>query len=289
VTSQQPGTGQSASGLGQANPDLQGADQDTRPALPADDDGMPAAGHAVSWPSPYLSEGRGVPEAYPAPPQQGQPRYGAPDTEVQPGRGYGPAPRDRYGRPQARAAAPRDPALASGWERLAACSLDWLLIFVVASLPLMSALLRIVHQLNNVAQQSQNLSQLDIQVAWSNILMEPATTRTIVVFKLVALGTALAYFWLLPAVWGSTVGKRALGLRVVTAADRTSVGVRAAALRAAAFLAGPAIFLLLPPYISWLGLVMWFSDGMAMTLDLRRQSLHDRAAGTTVVCPRRIR
>jgi uncharacterized RDD family membrane protein YckC len=287
VTSQQPGIGQSASGLGQADQDRPGADPDTRPASPEGDQRTPAADRAVTRPSPYLAEGHSVPEAYPAPPQAGQPGYGMPDGAFPSGRGYGPAPGGGYGRPQARATAARDPALAGGWERFAACSLDWFLIFVAASLPLLTPLLRILHQLENVALQSQTLSQSAAQAAMYNILLAPATTRTIIVFELLTLGIALAYFWVLPAVWGTTLGKSALGLRVVTAADRTTIGVRAAGLRAAAFLAGPAIFLLLPSYISWLGLLIWFSDGMAMTVDPRRQSLHDRAAGTAVICPRR--
>jgi uncharacterized RDD family membrane protein YckC len=294
VTSQQPGTGQSVTGLGQADQDGPGTDPDMRQASPGDDPGAPGAGQAVTWPSPYLSEGHGVPEAYPAPPQPGQPGYGAPGTGFPSGPGYRspaqPASTERgYGRQRARAMAPRDPALAVGWERFAACSLDWLLIFVAASLPLLSPLLRIWHQLENVALHSQTLGQSAAQAAMYNILLAPGTTRTIIAFELLTLGIALAYFWVLPAAWGTTMGKRVLGLRVVTAADRSSIGIRAAGLRAAAFLAGPALFLLLPTYISWLGLLMWFTDGMAMAVDPRRQSLHDRAAGSAVICLRRAR
>src|ERR1700734_3245112 len=95
--------------------------------------GAEPPGAVPFWPSPYLAEGQSAPQAYPAPAQPGQPRYG---TQV-PGLGGRPA---RYGRPaggpgswrrdgagQASSAGSRgasrrqrDQAIASGWERLLA-------------------------------------------------------------------------------------------------------------------------------------------------------------------------
>ena len=96
-------------------------------------------------------------------------------------------------------------------------------------------------------------------------------------------GIALAYYWVQHAAWGATIGKRALGMRVVTAADRSRIGVRAAGLRAAAFLIGPMAFLLLPGPLNILGGLLWLADTGLILLDSRAQCLHDKLAGTIVV------
>jgi uncharacterized RDD family membrane protein YckC len=305
MTGQEPGASRSA-----AN----GAGPEPRSGVPAAPPADPAAGQAEPvWPSPYLSQGQSVPEAYPAPAQPGQPSYGAPAGSARPGPplgagsagyaqpgsgqpdtgtpGFHPAYQQRdYGQPRrpmgrmgygGRAVA-RDPALAAAWERLLAMTMDWLLILVVAFLALLSPMLRLWHQLETVLTNSQALSQSAAQTALNNVLQSPATTSTLTRFWLVAFGIALAYFWALPAVWGLTVGKQVLGLRVVAADSRAAISVRTAGLRAVAFLAGPAIFLLAPD-IGLLGGLLWVADCTIMLLDGRRQCLHDRVAGTAVI------
>jgi uncharacterized RDD family membrane protein YckC len=96
-------------------------------------------------------------------------------------------------------------------------------------------------------------------------------------------GIALAYFWVQHAAWGATVGKRALGVRVVRASDQSRIGVAAAGIRAVVFLAGPAIFLLLVFPFSVVGGALWGADGLAAVLDSQAQALHDKLAGTIVV------
>jgi len=103
-------------------------------------------------------------------------------------------------------------------------------------------------------------------------------------------GLALVYYWALHVVGGATLGKRVLGLRVVTAKDRSAVGVRAAGIRTVVYLVGPAAFLFAPKIgfvgsaaISALGGMLWIADSLVALPDAQRRSLHDRAAGTVVV------
>jgi uncharacterized RDD family membrane protein YckC len=284
--------------------------QDPGPVEPGPGSGRPDT--PPVWPSPYLSQGQSVPDAYPAPARPGQPRYGAaggarPGAVLQPGQNHsqaGPGPDGGYGQPgyhpayQQRGVRPpaygpfrtarpgngqvaqRDPALAAAWERLLAMTVDWILILAVAFFAVLSPMLRIWHQLESLVN-SQALNQTATQSAVNNVLQSPATTSILIRFWLVALAIALAYFWALPAAWGATIGKHIVGLRI-TMADRSPLSIAAAGLRAAAFLAGPAILLLVPD-VGLIGGLLWLADGGAMLADPGRRSLHDRVAGTAVV------
>jgi uncharacterized RDD family membrane protein YckC len=278
---------------------------------------QPAAAPQPVWPSPYLSEGAAIPEAYPAPPQPGQPRYGEPGGSVpagaplrpgQPGRpppGYGEPGNGQagyqpgygqpgYGQPQPYARRPtgrlgtggqvagRDPALAAAWERLLAMTMDWFLILAVSFLAVLTPMLKFFRKLDAVLVNSQTVGHTVNQTAFNNLMRSPETGSTWLHFYLIAFAIALAYFWALTAVWGGTVGKHVLGLRVVMAGDRSRISVKAAGLRAVAFLVGPAIFLLLPD-VFVLGGLIWIADCAVMLLDPRMQCLHDRAADTSVI------
>jgi uncharacterized RDD family membrane protein YckC len=265
-----------------------------------------AAEPALAWPSPYLPEGQSVPEAYPAPAQPGQPRYGSPaglfspgqqsgyGQPGQPGRpGYGQRPLRRPGtgsRPARTAGAMplRDPALAGAGERLLASCLDWILILGIAFLAVLAPLLRIWHALQAVLNAPQYTSQSAAESAVANVLRAPGTISALLTFWLLAFGIALAYFWVLPAIWGATLGKLALGLRVVSATDRSRVSVTAAGIRAGLLLLGPALFLL-TPRVEVLGGLLWLADGLVLLMDhSRMQCLHDRLAGTVVIRKRRL-
>src|SRR5260370_39933692 len=52
---------------------------------------------------------------------------------------------------------------------------------------------------------------------------------------------AVTYYWLLTGLWGTTIGKRALGVWVAASAGRARVGQRAAFIRAAGFVVGGAM------------------------------------------------
>jgi uncharacterized RDD family membrane protein YckC len=269
-------------------------------------------GQPQPLPSPYL-DATGSPEAYLAPPRPDQPRYGTP-AAYQPGprsfgrpqqppaqQGYGHPgysdqgypnqgytgqgyPNQGYGRPaNARGAfARRDPAIAAPWERLVAAMLDWIIIFTVSVLAFLSPLEQVWRAWQAIATRYPNLYSPAAQAAIGSISRDPATQHTVLYWFLSMFGFALAYYWVQHAAWGATLGKRALGTRVVTA-DRSRIGVRAAGLRAAMFLVGPAVFLLLANPINYLGGLLWLADTGFTLFDSRAQCLHDKLAGTIVI------
>jgi uncharacterized RDD family membrane protein YckC len=265
------------------------------------------AGHGAAEPgrpSPYLEGGAAVPAAYLAPPQPGQPRYGAPlpyrsgsaapqeyarrGASPSPGQpGQGPARNGRPGWPGGARTGParraRDPAVPQLWQRLAAATLDWLLVALVATVVTLGPLLHLYRQLEAVSAAYPDLSTPAAQAALNHIASEPASLRAVLYWFLTVFGLALASFWVQHAVWGATVGKRLLRLRVVTATDQAPIGVRAAGIRAVVTVAGPLMFLVLVNPVKLLGGVLWVGDLGMMLIDARGRCLHDMAAGTMVV------
>jgi uncharacterized RDD family membrane protein YckC len=248
-------------------------------------------------PSPYLDAGGSVPQAYLAPPQPGQPKYGTPPA-LGPGRPpVGPPQlagrQARYSQPGyghpggARGgmglAARRDPVIAAPWERLAASVLDWIIIFGVATLAFISPLLQIWRELQAVATHYTDPNSPVAQAAIDGILRDPSNEHALLFWFLAMFGIALAYYWVQHAAWGATIGKRALGTRVVAAADRSAIGVRAAGIRAVAFLVGPAACLLLPGPWNIPGGLLWLADTGLSLFDARAQCLHDKVASTIVI------
>jgi len=284
----------------------------SEPAMPSDQS-PPSRQPEPPRPSPYLVAGESVPQAYLAPPQPGQPSYGtppgagsgrqsflrpaSPQQGTQP-RGYGQPgfgqqngydQQNGYGRPgygprpgAARSQA-RDPALATGWERLLASTLDWVLLWAVSVALFISPLTRISHEFDAVSSRFTDLNSSAAQAALDAIVRDPANQRALLFWFCTLFGLALVYFWVQHALWGATLGKRALGTRVVSAADRSGIGVRKAGVRAAAFLVGPAALMLLPSPINWIGGALWLADATLTAVDPQRQSLHDRLAGTIVI------
>ncbi|MGB6456626.1 MAG: RDD family protein [Streptosporangiaceae bacterium] len=267
---------------------------------------QPAAPSATAgpvYPSPYLDGGEAVPQAYLAPPQAGQPSFGTPPAS-QGGRPFGGGqprdgqPRDgqpRYGQPPAGRPAPgtpvaarRDPALASPWYRLTASALDWFIIILVSVIAFWSPLSQIWREVQAITSHYQDLTSPAAQAAITSISRDPANQRTLVYWLIGMFGIALVYYWVQQAAWGATIGKRALGMRVVRATDRSRIGVRQAGIRTVAFLAGPAILMLLVTPINIVGGVLWAADAGLPLLDSQAQSLHDKLAGTVVVRQRRV-
>jgi uncharacterized RDD family membrane protein YckC len=320
TTSSPPGEDASLAGLSAAEPGASGfppepqaavAGSSERPVpiersqqVPAGPGETPAlvTQPAPWWPSPYLAEGEAAPEAYPAPARPGQPKYGTPPTVLPGGTGpggrqpgYGQRqPTGPFGRPrragQPRAAQPRDPSLAGNWERLLAMTLDWLLILVVSFFILYTQLERLAHQFQALVNSSQFLTPSAEQAALEAFVKLPSTLNTLLAYSLVSYGIAIAYFWILQATTGATLGKMLLGLRVVSATDRARAGIRATGLRTAVFLIGPALFTFAPKVgilgggvISLIGALIWVADNTILLTDPQRQSLHDRLAGTVVV------
>ena len=266
----------------------------------------PAVRAEAAPPSPYLQAGEAIPEAYLAPAQPGQPRYGsAPQFRpgqrafrpCQPGngqpgngqpgsgqQGYG---QQGYGRPVQRRAGfgqgrtRRDPAFAAPWERAVASILDWTIILGVSIAIFLAPLVRLARQMQAIMAQYQD--PIGAQAALNNLGRDPSTLNTILHMQLTAFGIALAYFWIAHTAWGTTLGKQAVGLRVVTASEHSRISIKSAGIRTATFLIGPAVFLLTPAPLNFVGGAAWLADALVGLTDAQTQSLHDRMAGTVVV------
>jgi uncharacterized RDD family membrane protein YckC len=260
---------------------------------PGQDPAQAQAGSPLPMPSPYLEAGESIPQAYLAPPQPDQPRYGSPPQSYRPvqqpyggaqqpygQQSYGQQPYGRQGYGARRAT--RDPALAAAWERLLASMVDWVLILAVSVIILLSPILAVWHRLESLVASYQNMDSPAAQTAFKNLLTSQATVSTALHFWVAAFAIALVYYWAMHATLGATLGKLALGLRVVSAADRAKITVRAAGIRAVAFLVGPAI-LMLVPQLELIGAVAWLADNLMLLLDAKVQCLHDKLAGTVVI------
>jgi uncharacterized RDD family membrane protein YckC len=169
------------------------------------------------------------------------------------------------------------------WQRLVAQTIDWIIIFVLSVIVFWSQLSVVWREVQAVTGRYPNLSSPAAQAAINSISRDPANQHALLYWFLGIFGLALAYYWLQHAAWGATIGKRALGVRVVRAADRSRIGVLAAGIRAVTFLVGPAIFLLLVYPFNFVGGVLWAADAGLPMLDSQARSLHDKLAGTVVV------
>jgi uncharacterized RDD family membrane protein YckC len=202
-------------------------------------------------------------------PAYGQPGYGQPGSgQQQPGYGQ----TQPYGGPY-QAAYGSDPALAERWRRLVAWIIDSLILGVIVGVLLIPSFIKLAHRLQNIANRYPDINTPAAQTALHN-----ATSGMFGRFALIGIAglvISLAYYWALTAFGGATLGKRAVGTRVVSAADRTLVGPGAAGIREAVFIIGPAI-----PFV---GFFFWLIDNLFLTWDLQRQCLHDKIAGTVVV------
>jgi uncharacterized RDD family membrane protein YckC len=232
-------------------------------------------------PSPYLPAGGAIPEAYLAPPQPGQPRYGtaAPSRPGQPARRQPASGRAKPGRRPG-----REPGFAAPWERAIASVLDWTIILGVSIAIFLGPLIRFMRQMDViVAHYQQGQNQAAAQTALYNLSRDPSTLNTIMHTQLVAIGIALVYYWIAHAAWGMTLGKRAVGLRVVTAAEHAPISIRAAGIRAVTFLLGPAVFLVIAAPLNVVGGALWLADALVAVTDPQTRALHDRLAGTVVI------
>lgn len=137
--------------------------------------------------------------------------------------------------------------LASIWQRIAGALIDGLLTSMVVVLPLLFGFVEI--------------ESLERQLP------------TPIVLGLFFFG---AIYTIVPtALWGQTLGKIAIGTRVVAEEDGSLPGWRRAALRWAL----PGVVGRLPFVGLWVSLAVMAS----LVVDPRRRGLHDRFAGTIVV------
>jgi uncharacterized RDD family membrane protein YckC len=204
-------------------------------------------------------------QPYPAPPYPPYPPY-PPHGANQP---YGVGP---Y--PPGSLPAGSDPALAEWWQRLLARLIDGFAVALLSLPAVIPAFAAMFHRLQAVARQyPEGPAQPGAQVAFNRVIFAMYGT-----FFLVAIASAVisfGYDWLQHGLWGRTLGKRALGTKVVTANDRARISGRAAAGRAAIYGVLPAI-----PFAGGLFALL---NELWLLWDPRRQCLHDKAAGTVVV------
>jgi uncharacterized RDD family membrane protein YckC len=230
-------------------------------------------------PSPPPPGGQWLPPDQPQGPAQGQPPGAAPGqaygTPVQPnGQAYG-SYQAYPGSAVATGYRAKDPALAEWWERLLARVIDGIIVAILTSpiwIPLMVSLYR---RLQRLSYQYPDLTQPGAQQAFNNAVSQ-MVAGMIGTIALVVFSSALVYFaydWLQHGLWGQTIGKRALGTKVVTAQGHAPIAGGPAGVRAGVYCLIPAI----------LGGIFWLIDVLWLTWDPRRQCLHDKAASSVVV------
>lgn len=232
-------------------------------------------------PAPAASYAQPIPP-YPPP---GPPPYGQPGPSPfdQPGPSpYGQPAQQPFGSPYpaypAYPAQPggyqgKDPNLAEWWQRLLARVIDWIAATALTAVLWVPAVAAWIHRLRQIALQYPDTSTPAAQAALNRagtILL-----RDILALALVSVAVSFCYDWLQHARWGQTLGKRALGTMVVTAAGRSKISGWAAADRAAVFILAPAV-----PIV---GGIFSLLDDLWLLWDPSRQCLHDKAASTVVV------
>jgi uncharacterized RDD family membrane protein YckC len=236
--------------------------------------------------------GYGTPPQPPGYGSQPQPGYGSPSQPgygqpgyAQPGygqQGYG---QQGYAQPYGSAYQPypgtgyqygpgKDPTLAEWWQRLLARMIDWVIVGVISSPLWIPAFTTYVNKLRSISNQyGGNLNTPAAQTAINH-----AGGHLFGKLFLAGLGAALilfAYDWVQHGLWGRTLGKRALGTKVVSAGDRSKVSGGAAGGRAAVFA--------LPPIVPLVGGLFALINELWLLWDRQRQCLHDKAAKTVVI------
>lgn len=250
----QPGPGEPPPGPGPGAP----------PPAPGPGYGQPGYGPPGYGPPGYPQPGY-------APPGYGQPGYGKPGYG-QPYGQYQPYPSPAAGT----VPASRDPALAEWWQRLLARLVDGLVLAVLLSPLWLATMLPVFHRLQALSAASPYLSPA-AQHAF-DVSVRQTVNGMIGHLVLVAIASAVVSFgydWLQHGLWGQTLGKRALGTKVVTAGSRARISAGAACGRAAVYA--------LIPIIPTLGGIFALINELWLLWDPQRQCLHDKAAQTVVV------
>jgi uncharacterized RDD family membrane protein YckC len=199
----------------------------------------------------------------------GQPGYGQPGYAQPYGSAYQPYPGTGY-----QYGPGKDPTLAEWWQRLLARMIDWVIVGVISSPLWIPAFTTYVNKLRSISNQyGGNLNTPAAQTA-----IDHAGSHLFGKLFLAGLAAALlmfAYDWVQHGLWGRTIGKRALGTKVVTASDRSKVSGGAAGGRAAVFA--------LPPIVPLVGGLFALLNELWLLWDRQRQCLHDKAAKTVVI------
>jgi uncharacterized RDD family membrane protein YckC len=204
----------------------------------------------------YGQQAYGQP-GYPQP--YGSPYQPYPGTGYQSGYQYGPS---------------KDPTLAEWWQRLLGRLIDWIIVGVISSPLWIPAFTAYISKLRSISNQyGGNLNSPAAQTAINHA--GGHLFGRLFLAGLAAAVLMFAYDWVQHGLWGKTIGKRALGTKVVSASDRSKVSGGAAGGRAAVFA--------LPPVVPLVGGLFALINELWLTWDRQRQCLHDKAAKTVVI------
>jgi uncharacterized RDD family membrane protein YckC len=228
--------------------------QDPRPGYGSPQPGYPG------YPGYAAPPGYGTPGGMPGYPPGGQP-YGPPGPYGSPYQPH-PAGWNQYG---------KDPRLAEWWQRLVARILDGLVLGVLTSWIWIWAFVSIFHQFSTVL--NQNAGDPAAQQA-ALLSYESHLIGRLLLVEVAYAAVAFLYDWLQHGWWGQTLGKRAMGIVVVSAADWSRIGLKASAARAAVYT--------LPGVVPYAGGPFELINMLWLLWDQRRQCLHDKAARTVV-------
>lgn len=157
--------------------------------------------------------------------------------------------------------------LAAWWQRVLARIIDLLVVSALTVLVCLPWLLPYLRTAYRNAEQAANPGGRPQFV--------PLGTRDALLVSLVSALLYFGYDLFQHGLWGRTLGKRALGLRV-TRSDGSRLSWRRVAVRSGLWTLVPAI----PTF----GLLLQLMDGLWALWDKPwRQSIHDKVAGTVVV------
>jgi uncharacterized RDD family membrane protein YckC len=168
----------------------------------------------------------------------------------------------------AASAAHGNTALASPWRRLFAFLIDAVILTLVTGALWGRLLASFANRLGNA--MSIPSGRAGAHGAVGRVFSH--TTGPYVLVLVLTIILAVLYYWLLTGYWGTTIGKRSLGLWVVGADGQSPINLRRSAVRALVFVLGGEV---LP--------LFFLVDNGWLLGDRRRQALHDKAARTLVV------
>lgn len=162
--------------------------------------------------------------------------------------------------------APQRPA--ANWQRLLAFVID------AAILTLVTGALwgRLLASFANRMSKATSISRGDPAAHGAVGRVFGHTTAPYLIVLVPTIILAILYYWLLTGYWGTTIGKRSVGIWVVRASDGSAAGLRRSLVRALVFVLGGEV---LP--------LFFLADNGWLLGDRRRQALHDKAAATLVV------
>jgi uncharacterized RDD family membrane protein YckC len=214
-----------------------------------------------------------------APPYPGPPQYSAPPYGTSPHYGTPPpyAAPQPYGTPYPAYAAGLpigpEPDLAEWWRRLLGRLIDILVLAILATPIGLAVLSHSFSQYQRIVNRYPDLNTPGAQAALSKA--DGRLLGSWLVFACTIAVLSFFYDSIQHGLWGQTLGKRALGTRVVSAHDRSKISGGTAAGRAAMYA--------LIPVVPLIGTLFSLLNGLWLTWDRRRQALHDKAARTIVI------